>query len=94
MGYNFKSDISLFIYRGGGHLESSTCLFHSQKNKLDTLVEVGCLNLAHFKCAVKTIAKFHAVGLCHKQMLWHTFAQQSNQAQASKSFEDVEVEGM
>jgi len=53
----------------------------------------GPLNLSHFKCAVKTIAKFHAAGLCHKQMLWHSFAQQSNQAQASKSFEDVEVEG-
>jgi len=53
----------------------------------------GPLNLSHFKCAVKTIAKFHAAGLCHKQLLWNSFAQQSTQAQASKSFEDVEVEG-
>ena len=54
---------------------------------------LGPLNLAHFRCAIKTMAKFHAAGLCHKQMLWQTLAQQSNQAQASKSFEDVEVEG-
>ena len=79
---------------GGGTWNRLHVSLNLKKNKLDTLVEVGCLNLAHFKCAVKTIAKFHAVGLCHKQMLWHTFAQQSNQAQASKSFEDVEVEGM
>jgi hypothetical protein len=26
-------------------------------------------------------------------MLWQTFAQQAGQAQASKTFEDVEVEG-
>lgn len=56
-------------------------------------VTPGPLNLSHFRCAVQTIAKFHAVGICHKQLLWQTFAQQSNQAQASKSFEDVEVEG-
>jgi len=53
----------------------------------------GPLNLSHFRCAVKTIAKFHAVGLCHKQMLWQSFAQQSNQAAAAKTFEDVDVEG-
>ena len=26
----------------------------------------GPMNLSHFKCAVRTMAKFHAVGLCHK----------------------------
>ena len=51
------------------------------------------LNLAHFKCAVKTIAKFHAVGICHKLMLLHSFEQQTKAAEQKKTFEDIEVEG-
>jgi len=32
-------------------------------------------------------------GCAEQLMLWQTFAQQAGQAQASKTFEDVEVEG-
>jgi len=53
----------------------------------------GALNLSHFKCAVKTIAKFHAVGLCHKMVLLQTFIQAETAAQQKKTFEDVEIEG-
>lgn len=53
----------------------------------------GALNLSHFKCAVKTLAKFHAVGICHKMMLLQSFAQQEAAAQQKKTHEDVEVEG-
>jgi len=53
----------------------------------------GALNLSHFKCAVKTIAKIHAVGICHKLMLLQSFAQQEAAALQKKTHEDVEVEG-
>lgn len=53
----------------------------------------GSLNLAHFRCAVKTIAKFHAVGICHKQMLIKSFDDQTKAAEQKKTFEDIEVEG-
>ena len=53
----------------------------------------GALNLPHFKCAVKTIAKIHAVGISHKLMLLQSFAQQEALAQSKKTHEDVEVEG-
>ena len=39
------------------------------------------------------MAKFHAAGLCYKQILWQSLAQQSEVAASKKSFEDVEVEG-
>ena len=66
------------------------------------------LNLAHFRqarqqrhsfihdqfrCAVKTIAKFHAVGICHKMMLLQSFEAQVKAAEQKKTFEDIEVEG-
>jgi len=51
------------------------------------------LNLAHFRCAVKTIAKFHAVGICHKMMLLQAFEAQVKAAEQKKTFEDIEVEG-
>jgi len=53
----------------------------------------GALNLSHFKCAVKTIAKFHAVGVCHKMVLLQSFVQAETAAQQKKTFEDVEIEG-
>jgi len=53
----------------------------------------GALNLSHFKCAVKTIAKIHAVGICHKLLLLQSFAQQEAAAKQKKTHEDVEVEG-
>lgn len=53
----------------------------------------GPFNLAHFKTAVRTVAKFHAVGICHKQLLWQSFALQAEQVLAKKTFEDVELEG-
>ena len=53
----------------------------------------GPLNLSHFKVAIRTIAKFHAVGMCHKKMLWQSFAQNEKVMQDSKTFEDVELEG-
>lgn len=53
----------------------------------------GALNLSHFKCAVKTIAKIHAVGICHKILLLQSFAQQEAAARQKKTHEDVEVEG-
>ena len=70
-------------------------MYHFKKKLIRWYVtnEPGPLNLAHFRCAIRTLAKFHAAGLCHKQMLWHTLAQQSDQAAAKKTFEDVEVEG-
>jgi len=51
------------------------------------------LNSSHFKIAVKTIAKIHAVGICHKMMLLHTFAQQEVRLYQKKTCEDVEVDG-
>jgi len=51
------------------------------------------LNTAHFKVAVKTIAKLHAVGICHKMMLLHTFQQQEAAALSKKTCEDVDVDG-
>ena len=51
------------------------------------------LNAAHFRVAVKTIAKLHAVGICHKLMLLHTFQQQEAAALSKKTCEDVEVDG-
>ena len=51
------------------------------------------LNAAHFRIAVKTIAKLHAVGICHKLMLLHTFQQQEAAALSKKTCEDVEVDG-
>eukprot|EP00092_Neocalanus_flemingeri_P002597 GFUD01002784.1.p1 GENE.GFUD01002784.1~~GFUD01002784.1.p1 ORF type:complete len:650 (+),score=141.30 GFUD01002784.1:424-2373(+) len=53
----------------------------------------GALNLPHFKCAVKTVAKIHGVGICHKLMLIQSFAQQEAASQQKKTHEDVEVEG-
>ena len=51
------------------------------------------LNLPHFRIAVKTIAKIHAVGICHKLMLFHTFQQQESAALSKKTCEDVELDG-
>merc|ERR1719232_1689193 len=51
------------------------------------------LNLPHFRIAVKTIAKIHAVGICHKLMLFHTFQQQETAALSKKTCEDVELDG-
>ena len=45
------------------------------------------------RCAVKTIAKFHAVGICHKMMLLQAFEAQVKAAEQKKTFEDIEVEG-
>ena len=45
------------------------------------------------RCAVKTIAKFHAVGICHKMMLLQSFEAQVKAAEQKKTFEDIEVEG-
>merc|ERR1719300_1950356 len=51
------------------------------------------LNSSHFKIAVKTIAKLHAVGISHKLMLMQNFQQQEALALAKKTCEDVEVDG-
>merc|ERR550532_3047630 len=51
------------------------------------------LNSCHFKIAVKTIAKLHAVGISHKLMLMQNFQQQEALAAAKKTCEDVEVDG-
>ena len=51
------------------------------------------LNTAHFRIAVKTIAKIHAVGICHKLMLFNTFQQQEVAALSKKTCEDVELDG-
>ena len=42
---------------------------------------------------MKTIAKFHAVGICHKMMLLQSFEAQVKAAEQKKTFEDIEVEG-
>ena len=51
------------------------------------------LNSSHFRIAVKCVAKLHAVGICHKMMLLHTFQQQEAAALSKKTCEDVEVDG-
>ena len=51
------------------------------------------LNSSHFRIAVKCVAKLHAVGICHKLMLLHTFQQQEAAALSKKTCEDVEVDG-
>ena len=51
------------------------------------------LNSCHFKIAVKTIAKLHAVGISHKLMLMQNFQQQEALALAKKTCQDVEVDG-
>ena len=50
-----------------------------------------CTELCQAKCHVRNCP---VTGPSTSQlMLWQTFAQQAGQAQASKTFEDVEVEG-
>ena len=51
------------------------------------------LNLAHLRIVVKTVAKFHAVSLCYKKTIFDSFVQHSEQVQASKNMDDVEIEG-
>ena len=47
----------------------------------------GPFNLCHMRKVVATVAKFHAVSLTYKQMLFSTFSAQKAQATASR--EDV-----
>ena len=51
------------------------------------------LNLAHLRIVVRTVAKFHAVSLCYKKTIFDSFVQHSEQVQASKNMDDVEIEG-
>jgi len=51
------------------------------------------LNLAHLRIVVKTVAKFHAVSLCYKKTIFDSFVQHSEQVQASKNVDDVEIGG-
>ena len=63
---------------------------HAQRNN------ITFLTITHYgqsRCAVKTIAKFHAVGICHKMMLLQSFEAQVKAAEQKKTFEDIEVEG-
>ena len=65
---------------------------------MTNLTNMSIVHLLHYKvimirCAVKTIAKFHAVGICHKMMLLQAFEAQVKAAEQKKTFEDIEVEG-
>ena len=44
----------------------------------------GPFNLCHMRKVVATVAKFHAVSLTYKQMLFSTFSAQKAQAKASR----------
>jgi len=85
-----------FIYEETSHaadVSRNVLVLDNLEEKHFFALNQGALNLAHFRCAVKTIAKFHAVGICHKQMLLQSFDQQTKAAEAKKTFEDIEVEG-
>ena len=65
---------------------------------MTNMTNMSIVHLLHYKvimirCAVKTIAKFHAVGICHKMMLLQAFEAQVKAAEQKKTFEDIEVEG-
>jgi hypothetical protein len=89
-----------FIYEETSHaadVSRNVLVLDNLEEKQFFAMSSGALNLSHFKCAVKTIAKFHAVGVCHKLMLWQSFAQADSAAQRreeeKKTFEDIELEG-
>ena len=44
----------------------------------------GPFNLCHMRKVVATVAKFHAVSLTYKQMLFSTFSAQKAQVKASR----------
>jgi len=85
-----------FIYEETSHaadVSRNVLVLDNLEEKQFFALTSGALNLSHFKCAVKTIAKFHAVGLCHKMVLLQAFLQAEAAAQQKKTFEDVEIEG-
>ena len=53
----------------------------------------GPFNLCHMRMVVKTVAKFHAVSLTYKQMLFSSFTAQRAQAKASRSIDEVVTDG-
>jgi len=85
-----------FIYEETSHaadVSRNVLVLDNLEEKHFFAINQGNLNLAHFRCAVRTIAKFHAVGICHKVMLFQSFEQQVKAAEQKKTFEDIEVEG-
>ena len=51
------------------------------------------LNMCHFRMVVKSVAKFHAVSLTYKKVMFEIFSSQSAQAKANRKVDDVEIEG-
>jgi hypothetical protein len=54
--------------------------------------QLGPFNLCHMRTVVKTMAKFHAVSLTYKQMLFSSFSAQAKAAKASRSIDEVDLE--
>ncbi len=57
------------------------------------LTSPNILNLGHMRMVVKTVAKFHAVSLTYKQMLFTTLLTQSAKDKASRQIDEVVMEG-
>nr|XP_040564965.1 uncharacterized protein LOC121114914 [Lepeophtheirus salmonis] len=53
----------------------------------------GPLNLCHLRAAIRTIAKFHAVGIAYKRAMFSSFTTQKAAAQAMRKMDDIEIEG-
>ena len=51
------------------------------------------LNLCHLRVIIKSVAKFHAVSLTYKQMLFASFLSAKSQAKASVKIDEVVMEG-
>lgn len=73
--------------------QCSLNLAHFRHAKPKYLASATITMFCKCRCAVKTIAKFHAVGICHKMMLLQSFEAQVKAAEQKKTFEDIEVEG-
>ena len=85
-----------FVYEETSHaadVSRNVLVLDNLEEKHFFALTQGSLNLSHFRCAVKTIAKFHAVGICHKYMLLDSFEKQTKAEEQKKTFEDIEVEG-
>ena len=46
----------------------------------------GALNLWHLRVVVKTIAKFHAISLCYKKVMFDVFKTHSAQVSSSGDY--------
>lgn len=53
----------------------------------------GPMNLGHMKVVVKTIAKFHAVSLTYKQVLYSSLLNQEAQLKANRKIDEIIMEG-